>query len=70
MPKFQSRFPPNRFGMSSISIYLNRVGRTSAAGSIEIFDVVAASNHFVMKPQTMGKKDGAPMTKIRSTDSG
>lgn len=38
-----------------------RVGSTSAAERMKILDVVIGSNHFLIQPQTVGKKDGAPI---------
>ena len=37
------------------------VGRTSWDERIKILDVVIGSNHFLIHPQTVGKKAGAPM---------
>lgn len=38
-----------------------RVGRTSLAERMNIFEVVIESNHFLIQPQTAGKNEGAPM---------
>lgn len=37
------------------------VGRTSWLERMKILEVVMGSNHFLIQPQTVGKKDGAPM---------
>jgi hypothetical protein len=64
MPNSHSWLPPNRFGRSSSSMYFVKVDVTSEADRIKILDVVAGSNHFVMNPQMVGKKAGAPMIYI------
>jgi hypothetical protein len=38
-----------------------RVGWTSAADRMKIFDVVTGSNQRLIQPQTVGKKPGAPI---------
>ena len=45
-------------------MYFVKVDLTSEADRIKILDVVAGSNHFVMNPQMVGKKAGAPMIYI------
>lgn len=37
------------------------VGKTSWVERMKILEVVMGSNHFLIQPQTVGKKDGAPM---------
>jgi len=37
------------------------VGRTWCCERMKIFEVVIGSNHFFIQPQTVGKKEGAPM---------
>ena len=64
IPNSHSWLPPNRFGRSSSSMYFVKVDVTSEADRIKILDVVAGSNHFVMNPQMVGKKAGAPMIYI------
>ena len=66
----QSSVPPKRFGRSSGAIYSISLSVASDADKTQIFFVVAGSNHRVMKLQMVGKKDGAPTTKMRSTVSG
>lgn len=61
MPNSHSWLPPNRFGRSSTSMNFVKVDATSAVDRMKILDVVAGSNHFVMNPQMVGKKAGAPM---------
>ena len=38
-----------------------RVGFTSDAERMKIFDVVTGSNHRLIQPQTVGKNAGAPI---------
>jgi hypothetical protein len=45
-------------------MYFDKVDVTSEADRIKILDVVAGSNHLVMKPQMVGKNAGAPMIYI------
>jgi hypothetical protein len=47
-------------------MYFVKVDVTSDADRIKILDVVEGSNHFVMNPQMVGKKAGAPMIYIRA----
>lgn len=61
-PNSKSSFPPYFFGMSSMSMKVERVGTTSCWARINILEVVIGSNHFLIHPQTTGKNDGAPMT--------
>ena len=61
MPHSKSRPPPNFLGIFSMSMKAVRVGRTSWAERMNILEVVIGSNHFLTQPQTVGKKDGAPM---------
>lgn len=61
-PYSKSSFPPYFFGIFSISIKEERVGRTSCCARMNIFEVVMGSNHFLTQPQTTGKNEGAPMT--------
>ena len=60
-PHSKSSLPPYFLGMLSISMKLVSVGRTSWLDRMKILEVVMGSNHFLIQPQTVGKKDGAPM---------
>lgn len=60
-PNWKSSVPPYFFGMSSMSMKEERVGKTSCWERINILEVVMGSNHFLIQPQTTGKKEGAPM---------
>ena len=44
-----------------MSMKADRVGSTSFSDNIKIFEVVIGSNHFLIQPQTVGKKAGAPI---------
>ena len=44
-----------------MSMKVVRVGSTSLAERMNIFEVVIGSNHFLIQPQTVGKNEGAPM---------
>ena len=61
MPHSKSRPPPYFWGILAMSMKAERVGRTSAAERMNILEVVMGSNHFLIQPQTVGKKDGAPI---------
>ena len=61
LPHSKSNCPPYFFGMFSISMKDESVGRTSLSERIKILDVVIGSNHFLIHPQTVGKKEGAPI---------
>lgn len=60
-PHSKSSLPPYFLGMSSISMKEVSVGKTSWLDRMKILEVVMGSNHFLIQPQTVGKKDGAPM---------
>ena len=60
-PHSKSSPPPYFFGMSAMSIKDDNVGRTWWWERMNIFEVVMGSNHFLIQPQTVGKKDGAPI---------
>ena len=60
-PHSKSSCPPYFLGMFSISMKDDSVGRTSFGDRMKILEVVMGSNHFLIQPQTVGKKEGAPM---------
>ena len=60
-PHSKSSLPPYFLGILSISMKEVSVGRTSWLDRMKILEVVMGSNHFLIQPQTVGKKDGAPM---------
>lgn len=47
--------------MFAMSMKAVRVGSTSWAERMKIFEVVMGSNHFLIQPQTVGKNAGAPI---------
>ena len=61
MPLSKSSPPPYFLGMFAMSMKAVRVGSTSLAERMNIFEVVIGSNHFFIQPQTVGKNAGAPM---------
>ena len=69
-PNLKSSFPPYLIGMFSSSMYWSSVGLTSAAERMKILETVIGSNQRFTQPQTVGKKEGAPIKKIRSKVSG
>lgn len=60
-PHDQSSFPPYDLGMLDGSMKEVRVGSTSAAERMKIFEVVPGSNQRLIQPQTVGKNEGAPI---------
>ena len=65
LPHSKSRRPPYFLGMFSMSMNCVRVGSTSLWERMKILEVVIGSNHFLIQPQTVGKKDGAPRIYVK-----
>lgn len=61
IPYVKSNLPPYFFGIFSGSMYSSRLEVRVEEESMKILDTVIGSNHFLIQPHTVGKKDGAPM---------
>ena len=60
-PHSKSSSPPYFLGMLATSMKVDRVGSTSLCDRMNILEVVIGSNHFLIQPHTVGKKEGAPI---------
>ncbi len=61
IPTSQSRLPPYFLGKSSGSMHSDNRALTSWWPRIKILFTVTGSNHRLIQPQTVGKKEGAPI---------
>ena len=61
MPNSYGSVPPYAFGTFSTSMNRVRVGVTSWAERMKIFETVMGSNQRFTQPQTVGKNEGAPI---------
>ena len=61
-PNLKSNSPPYCLGMLAGSMKVERVRKVSLGARMKILEVVIGSNHRFIQPQTVGKKEGAPIT--------